>query len=279
MRKPKRRRRTPDPLASPQAVRQVLGQLRSRLPEIIPEKEKEIVALLRSALHTETCPAPATHRGRPLRWPRQELPRVASALKAVLGRGTWGQKELRTFVGHYLPLLSFPADVVAALEAGEVSLFEAEQLARLTPLRLGASASAARKQRVRLLRAHLDSREPCGRLRARVSALLDQSAEGGAPRQALPSPEFSPEILEAASGLEAELEAGAILPGAPEWSGEVDPGHIFFEHLRLIAEALREVRPEELTDEVLGRLYASGDEILLILQRARKQRHQPGVCL
>src|SRR4030095_5238879 len=100
-------------------------------------------ALLRSALHAETCPASATRRGRPVRWPREDLPRVASALRAILRRGTLGVKALRTFVGHYLPLLSFPADVVAALEGGEVSLFEAEQLARLTPLRLGASASAA----------------------------------------------------------------------------------------------------------------------------------------
>ena len=60
--------------------------------------------------------------------------------------------------------------------------------------------------------------------------------------------------------------------GGGEASGEADPGHIFFDYLRMIAEALREVRPEDLTNEVLERLYASGDELLLILQRVRKRR-------
>ena len=90
-----------------------------------------------------------------------------------------GRKEARSFVDDYLPLLSFPQDVVGALEGGEVSLFEAEQLAPISPERLGASASSARSERTRLLRAHLESQEPCGRLRARPPALLGESAAGG----------------------------------------------------------------------------------------------------
>ena len=77
---------------------------------------------------------------------------------------------------------------------------------------------------------------------------------------------------EEAAALEAELATAPPGPGGDEAAGEVDPAHLFFDHLRLIAEALREVRPDELTDEVHERLYASGDELLLILQRAGKQR-------
>jgi hypothetical protein len=50
-----------------------------------------------------------------------------------------------------------------------------------------------------------------------------------------------------------------------------------FSYLSTKPQALREVGPEDLTDDVLERLYASGDEILLILQRARKRLPQPGV--
>ena len=214
-----------------------------------------MVALLGAALHAEKYPATDTRRGRPPRWPREELLGVISALRTVLGRGTWGRKEARTFVGHYLPLLAFPADVLGALEGGEVTLFEAEQLARLSPKRLGASASSARSERSRLLRAHLESREPCGRLRARVSALLGRSEAGRAPDSALPSPEFSPEVLGRGGQLEAELAAAGTGPGGGEAAGEVDPGHLFFDHLRMIAEALREVRPEDLTDEVVDKFY------------------------
>ena len=253
-------------------MREVLGGLRRRLPDLIPEKEKDLVALLRAALHAEKYPASDTRQGRPARWPREELLRVMSLLRAVLGRGTGGRKDARTFVDHYLPLLSFPRDVVGALEGGEVTLFEAGQLARISPAKLGVSASAARSERSRLLRAHLDSREPCGRLRARVAALLGGSAGGGSAESPLPSPEFPPDVLSAAAQLEAELAAAGHGPGDGEAPGEADPGHLFFDHLRLIAEALREVRPEDLTDGVLERLYASGDEILLILQRVRKRQ-------
>ena len=64
--------------------------------------------------------------------------------------------------------------------------------------------------------------------------------------------------------------------GGGEALGEADPGRLFVDQLRMIAEALREVRPEDLTDEVLERLYASGDELLLILQRLRKHRQHIG---
>ena len=276
MRKPKRRQRRPDPLASPRAVREVLERLRRRLPDIIPEKEKDLVALLRASLHAEKYPASETRRGRPARWAREELLRVMSALRALLGRGTWGRKEARTFVDHYLPLLSYPADVLGALEGGEVTLFEAEQLARLTPRRLGVGASSARSERTRLLRVHLESQEPCGRLRDRVSALLGESTAWGGAGAPVPSPDFPPEVLAAAAELEAELATAPAGPGGDGAAGEVDPGHLFFDHLRMIAEALREVRPEDLTDEVLDKLYASGDELLLILQRLRKHRQHIG---
>jgi hypothetical protein len=66
--------------------------------------------------------------------------------------------------------------------------------------------------------------------------LLDQSAAKGSKNPTLPSPEFSPEVLVAASALETELQAAAF-PSSDEWSGEVDPGHVFFDQLRMIAEA------------------------------------------
>jgi hypothetical protein len=39
-----------------------------------------------------------------------------------------------------LRLLDFPSDVVEALSAGDINLFEAEQLARITPERLNVSS-------------------------------------------------------------------------------------------------------------------------------------------
>jgi len=79
-----------------------------------------------------------TRRCWPLRWRREVLLRAAGKLRFVLRRETSARVSLSSFVGQYLPLLNFPADVVEALSAGRVNLFEAAQLARLTPERLDA---------------------------------------------------------------------------------------------------------------------------------------------
>jgi hypothetical protein len=74
----------------------------------------------------------------PPRWRRKVPLRAAGELRFVLRRETSARMSLSSFVGQYLPLLDFPADVLEALSAGRVNLFEAMQLARLTPERLDA---------------------------------------------------------------------------------------------------------------------------------------------
>jgi hypothetical protein len=63
--------------------------------------------------------------------------KVGARLAQILDRETSGRLSVATFVDHYMRLLDFPADVMAALSKGEVNLFEAEQLARVTAARLG----------------------------------------------------------------------------------------------------------------------------------------------
>ena len=133
-----RRRRTPDPLASPEAMRSVCHLLRERLPELIPAPEKELMHFLYALRYAERRVPNGTRRCWPLRWRREVLLRAAGELRFVLRRETSARVSLSSFVGQYLPLLNFPADVVEALSAGRVNLFEAAQLARLTPERLDA---------------------------------------------------------------------------------------------------------------------------------------------
>src|SRR5215210_4488880 len=132
MRATRRRQRKIDPLASPEAVRSVCDQLRSRLPDLIPTSEKQLVRFLYSVRHVERHPATDTLRGRPSRWPREKLTEAASMLRAVLERETSGRVSVSSFIGQYLPLLQFPPDVTDALSSGDVNIQEAAQLARLT---------------------------------------------------------------------------------------------------------------------------------------------------
>jgi hypothetical protein len=68
------------------------------------------------------------------------------------------------------------------LESGEINLFEAEQLARVTAGRLGISLSQAKRTRYELLSSHLQTKASGERLRQRVNALLHTSpAEAGEP--------------------------------------------------------------------------------------------------
>jgi hypothetical protein len=128
----RRRQRKIDPLASLKAVRSITEKLRLALPDLIPQKDKELVRLLRAARHAQRYPATDTKRGRPGRWRREDLLRVAAHLGEILDRETSGQISPASFVDHYLRLPDFPSDVVGALESGDINLFEAEQLARVT---------------------------------------------------------------------------------------------------------------------------------------------------
>lgn len=256
-----RRRRQPDPLASVEAVRSVLDELSGRLPGK-PKDEKEIVSLLRAAIHTERSPEARSTRGRRSKWEPRELAIALSILREILGRGTYGRKDARTFVDHYLRVLAFPADVRDALERGQLNLFEAEQLARVTPAALGVPPGEARTLRRRLLRAHLQSKDSGAQLRARVSALLASASPA-------PSAErverFSPEVLEAAALLEEELGGGAE-------AIEADPSSVFFDLISTIAHALKDVDPDAISEHDQERIFEHGDGILLILNKIRRNQ-------
>jgi hypothetical protein len=194
-----------------------------------------------------------TKRGRPARYTREELLRVDSALRELLARETG--VGVRSFVGQYLPILEFPRDVREALERGEINLFEAHQLARLTARKLGSTDGEARTLRRRLLEAHLLAQGSGTLLRARVKEALGELRE--------PDPTET-EVL-------AVGKADELLEADP-----LDASHLFFEELRMISRALREIGPEEVTDEDLSEIMPAVDQITLTLQKIarRKEREQ-----
>lgn len=159
MRATRRRNRHSDPLASREAVISVFAQLRSALPEISPRRDQDLIRMLRAARHTQRYSATDTKRGRPGHWKREDLIKVSTSLSNILERETSSRLSLASFVDHYLRLLDFPVDVLAALSNGEINLFEAAQLARVTADRLGPTSSQARRTRAELLSTHLQTKE------------------------------------------------------------------------------------------------------------------------
>lgn len=244
MRTSRRRKRTPDPLASVAAVRGVLDELRRRAPHL-PDDERELVSLLRAAIYRERRPQAVGPRGRRSRWPERLTIVALANLREFLATGDYGRKDARSFVEHYLGVLHFPADVLAALERGDVNLFEAEQLTRLNTKTLQTNPARAAGRRARILAAHLASRDAGSKLRDRVDALLK-------PAKPVSKSTDDASLLEV----------------------EVDPGQVFYELLTSIAQALGEITDEELSKEERERILEHGDQILLALGRVRRRRQK-----
>lgn len=251
----KRRARRPDPLASADAVSAVLDSLRSSLPDIIPHSQKNLLRILQAVRGLYLRQPTETKRGRPPRFVREHLLRVDSTLRQLLARET--SIGVRSFVGQYLPILDFPRDVREPLERGDLNLFEAHQLARLTAKRLGCTDGEARTHRRKLLEAHLLRQEPGSRLRERVKEALGELREPGAAQTEVVAVAKADELLEA---------------------DPLDSSHLFFEELRRIGRALREISPEELMDEDVEELMPAVDQVSLALLHIerRRQRRQEG---
>lgn len=182
--------------------------------------------MLNAVRNIERRPATDTNIGRPARWGRKELLRVASRLRSILNRETKGRVSLNSFVGLYIRVLDFPKDIIRHLIAGDVTLFEAAQLARLTVERLNVSAAEARQRRDEILRAHILAQGSQVGLQARVNEHL--GLKGGLTSQTSPVN---------AAGIELVNDLLELDP--------YDTRHLFWEELRRIAFALREISPEE----------------------------------
>jgi hypothetical protein len=255
MRSTRRRSRRPDPLASVSAVQGVLDQLAVSLPDIIPSSQKNLVSMLQSVRNLSARPATDTRRGRPSKFPREDLLKVETRLRMILERET--SILVRSFVGQYLPILEFPKDVREPLERGKINVFEAHQLARLTGRRMGLTEGEVRTLRRKLLEVHLRAQGSGARLRERVKEALGELSEPSLIETERAAMEKSDELLEA---------------------DPLDSTHLFFEELRRIGRALREIEPEDLTEEDVDSVMPVLDQLSTVLyqieERKKRQRQQ-----
>jgi len=232
----------------------VLRSLSTSLPEIIPNTNKALLRLLQAVRGLYARPATDSRRGRPGRFPRETLLRVDSQLRSILARET--SISVRSFVGQYLPILDFPRDVREALERGDVNLFEAHQLVRLTAKRLTMTETEARSHRRKLLEAHLRAQGSGAGLRERVKEALGELSEPSSVETEMAAIEKADELLEA---------------------DPLDSTHLFFEELRRIGRVLREIEPGDLTEEDMDNVLPVFDQLSAVLyqiQGKKKRQRQ-----
>ena len=224
------------------------------MPDIIPASEKQLSRFLFAVRHVERRPATDTKRGRPSRWPREKLVEAAGLLRSILERETSSRVSLNSFLGQYLPILKFPSDVTDALSKGSINLHEATQLSRLTPERLDCTPAAAKASREEVLQAHLLAHGSQNSLRARVKEMLGEVVTVSSEQMASVVQKVD-ELLE-------------INPS--------DKRHFFYEEMKRLFYAMREIRPEDIDDESLDQFMAAADQlsnaIHAIELRSRKKK-------
>lgn len=255
MRLTRRRKRRPDPLASPDWVRSIFSELKTAFPLLSSCKEKDLVKLCRAVRHVERYQATDTRRGRPSPWPREDLVKVGSKLAEVLRHETSERISVATFVDHYLRILDFPSDVMDALSKCEINLFEAEQLARLRADRLDMTQAQARRKRAEMLAAHLKSRSSGERLRRRVNALL-------APTK--------PEGAAGTSAGDAAADYSVLEDFDP-----YDSTHLFWEEIKQLGFAFHNIQREDLTDELLDELFKASQPVWAVLAKIERRKQKP----
>ena len=255
MRTQRRRTRRPDSFATPDGVHAVFRALRDRCPTLIPSSDKDLMKLLEAVRHVERHPASDTRRGRPARWQRETLLEVARHLRAILERETSGRISLQSFAGPYLRILSFPSDVQATLSAGQLNLSEATQLARLTAERLEVTSQKAPAVRAEVLRAHLTMKGSQSTLRARVQELLGEVVEV--------SSEAMARVVQKVDEL-LEIDAS-------------DKRHLFYEEMKRLFYAMREIQPEDIDDESLSEFMRAADQLsstIYAIEMKRQKRER-----
>lgn len=255
LRATRRRQRTATPLlATPESVRAVCMMLRERCPDILPRSDRDLRLMLESVRNVERRPATDTKRGRPPRWPRETLLEVARHLRAVLERETGGRISLQSFVGHHMRLLLFPADVQEVLREGRVTLQEGAQLARLTHERLGCTPAEARARRAEILQSHLAVQGSQNTLRMRVKEILG---------------EVEANAVSSAGLLDVVERTDELL--------EIDPSdarHMFWEEMKRLFFAMREIEPEDLDEQILDDFMSAVDGVSSVLARIEAKRRK-----
>lgn len=247
-----RRRRQTDSLANPTAIRAVLAELREQFPSLLSLPDRKLHKLLLSVRHLETYPATDTNRGRPLRHERELLDEVRRRLKAILEREVGDRVSIQTFIGHYLPILDWPADVASALVRGDLSRSEAAQMARLTADRLGVKSREAAKIRDEIANNHVRAKGSQNALREKVQEALGELT-----------------LVTTEKMTEALQRVDDLLKVHPE-----DRRHLFYEQMKDFFFAMRDIDPEEIDDPTLDLLTQRADDLMEVIHSIQLKRRQ-----
>ncbi|MCI0339216.1 MAG: hypothetical protein L0226_16720 [Acidobacteria bacterium] len=229
-----------------------MSELKDRCPALSGFNDRKLRMLLLAVRHQETYPTTDTKRGRPTNFDRNLLEDTSRHLKAILLHETGDRISIQTFVGHYLPILEWPENVVTALIRGELSRLEAAQVSRLTADRLGVKEREAAKIRDEIIANHTRSQGSQTALREKVSESLGELT------------------------LVTSEKMTAVVERVDELL-RIDPGdrrHLFYEQMKDFFFAMRDVMPDEIDDATLELMVRRADELMDVVHSIHRRRRQ-----
>ena len=220
------------------------------------EPTAALETILRAIRHIDRYSATDTRRGRPSPFKRQDLLLIRSLLENILQRETSGRISPGSFIDHYLRIPHFPPDVIEALLSNHINLFEAEQLSRIRPESVDLSKTQAQKLRRQLLSAHIQARLSGSLLRQRINEVIKKSANPDQTDQTTaPAPLNQTDPLE-------------------DFDPQ-DPSHLFWEEIKQLGFAFREIGREDVTNQDIEELIKASEpvwNVLLKIQRRKQQK-------
>ena len=278
----RRRTRKLHPLANATVIRTILAEIRAHFPALPLRRDVAVVKFLRAALHAVSQEPTYSGLGRPPKWGRETLQQAAAFVQSSLDRRTNGSLSFTSFVKHYCPMLDFPLDVLAALEGGQVTVFEAELLACVRPDRLGlADEKEARQKRSEILMAHLRSHGTSTALRQRLrpeiltatkETLKSLSRQSLIPNVEPVVEELQREIIDEFAEQVEQSESVAELQREIDQYAErvdkVDCTFLFVDSLTFLVQSMLKVDISKLSDSHVDGLLAKLDETVEVIRAA-----------
>lgn len=250
----RRRQRTPHPIARVEVVRAILADVRTCFATLPLKQDASVIKFLRAALHSATKEPTYSGSGRPPRWSRETLRAVPSLVESCLRNRGADDLSFSSFVKHYCPLLTFPSDVLTALEADQITLFEAEQLARVVPGRFGLeSEREAKQKRKELMIAHLRSHGTSNALRQRISHPQNINAAKDTLKSLTPDQSGAAEIQREIDEYAEQLE-------------KMDYTFLFVDELTYIVQHMLQIDAAKLADTDVDRLLAKLDDVVTVVR-------------
>ncbi len=167
---------------------------------------------------------------------------------------TNGRVSLSSFIGVYLRILSLSNDILKALEEGRITLQEAIALSRLTPEKLSVSHQKAFAIRKEVMDAHIKTQASQNSLRAKIKEILGETN------------------IISSQTLMANVEMVDNML-------ELDPNdkrHLFYEQIKNLVFAIRQIQPEDVDDELLAEFNLASDELFRVINSV-KNRHKQKV--